>query len=47
MELLNSWTRSTVANIERTLTRADDHFDRILVGVLVLLAIALAILFVF
>jgi hypothetical protein len=47
MDLLSSWTRSTVANIERTLTHADDYFDRILVGVLVLLAIAVAILFVF
>jgi hypothetical protein len=47
MELLSSWTRSTVANIERRLSRTDDHFDRILVGVLVLLAIAIAILFLF
>jgi hypothetical protein len=47
MELLSSWTRSTVANIERTLSRADEHFDRILVGVLALLGIAIAILFLF
>ena len=47
MELLSSWTRSTVANIERTLSHADDYFDRILVAVLVLLAIAVTILFLF
>ena len=30
MELLASWTRATVANIERALARWDDYFDRIL-----------------
>jgi hypothetical protein len=46
MELLASWTRSTVANIERSLSRADMYFDRILVGVLGLLAVAVVFLFV-
>jgi len=45
MEIFVSWTRSTVANIERRLAHADDYFDRILIGVIVLLAIAVAILF--
>ena len=40
-----SWARSTVANIERVLGRSDEWFDRILVGVLVLLVIAVAFLF--
>jgi hypothetical protein len=45
MELLVSWTRSTVANIERSLSRADNYFDKILVVVLALLAVAVAFLF--
>jgi len=45
MELFVSWTRSTVANIERTLSHADDYFDRILIGVIALLALVVAILF--
>jgi len=45
MEIFASWTRSTVANIERTLSHADEHFDRILIGVLGLLAIAVLVLF--
>ncbi|MEX2100817.1 MAG: hypothetical protein WEB19_05320 [Acidimicrobiia bacterium] len=45
MELFVSWTRSTVANIERMLSHADQYFDRILMGVLGLLAIAVLVLF--
>lgn len=45
MELFVSWTRSTVANIERRLAHADDYFDRILIAVIALLAIAVAVLF--
>ena len=45
MELIVSWTRSTVSNIERLLSRADDYFDRILIGVLGLLAATVAFLF--
>ena len=45
MELFVSWTRSTVSNIERTLSHADDYFDRILIGVIALLALVVAILF--
>jgi hypothetical protein len=47
MELFLSWTRSTVANIERSLSRADEYFDRILMGVVLLLAIAVVVLFAF
>jgi hypothetical protein len=45
MQLFMSWARSTVANVERTLTRSERQFDRILVGVLILLAIAIAVVF--
>ena len=45
MELFVSWTRSTVANIERKLAHADDHFDHLLIGVIALLAIVVAVLF--
>ena len=45
MELLASWTRSTVNNIERSLSHADDYFDRILIGVLAMLAVAVIFLF--
>ena len=45
MHVFMSWARSTVANIDRNLGRAEDHFDRILLGVLVVLAVAVAFLF--
>ena len=45
MQLFMSWARSTVANVERTLTRTEHQYDRILVGVLLVLAIAIAVLF--
>jgi len=45
MSVLMSWARSTLANLEQALARSDRSFDRILVGVLVLLAIAIACLF--
>ena len=41
-----SWARSTVASVERSLGRSDHLFDRILVGVLALLAFAVVFLFV-
>ena len=47
MELFASWTRSTVANIERRLAHADDHFDHILIAVIAMLAIAVVVLFFF
>jgi hypothetical protein len=40
-----SWARSTVANMEHALGRTDHWFDRILIGVLVLLAVAIVFLF--
>ncbi len=40
MSVLMSWARSTLANVEHTLGRSDHMFDRMLIGVLVLLAIA-------
>lgn len=45
VELFVSWTRSTIARVERMLSHADDYFDRILMGVLGLLAVAVVILF--
>ena len=45
MDMFLSWARSTVANMEHTLGRSERYFDRILVGVLGALAIAIAFLF--
>jgi hypothetical protein len=45
MNVLMSWARSTVANVEHALGRTDSWFDRILIGVLVLLAVAVVFLF--
>jgi hypothetical protein len=45
MSVLMSWARSTLANVEHALGRSDAWFDRILVGVLVLLACAIALVF--
>jgi len=45
MDTFMSWARSTVANVEHTLGRSDRYFDRILVGVLVALVVAVALLF--
>lgn len=45
MHVFMSWARSTVAQVEHSLGRSDDYFDRILIGVVVLLAIAVAFLF--
>ena len=46
MSVLMSWARSTMANMEHALGRTDSWFDRILVGVLVLLAVAVVFLFI-
>jgi hypothetical protein len=46
MSVLMSWARSTLANVEHSLARSDHLFDRMLVGVLVLLAFAVVFLFV-
>jgi hypothetical protein len=46
MSVLMSWARSTLANVEHSLGRSDRWFDRMLVGVLVLLAFAIVLLFV-
>ena len=45
MSLFMSWARSTFANLEHALGRSEDWFDRILVGVLILLVVAVAFLF--
>ena len=45
MHLFMSWARSTVANVEHALGRSEDWFDRILVGVLVLLGVAVVFQF--
>lgn len=46
MSVMMSWARSTLANVEHALGRSDRWFDRMLVGVLVLLAVAVVVLFV-
>jgi hypothetical protein len=46
MSVMMSWARSTLANVEHALGRSDRMFDRMLVGVLVLLAFAVVFLFV-
>jgi len=46
MSVLMSWARSTLANVEHSLGRSDHLFDRMLAGVLVLLAFAIVLLFV-
>jgi hypothetical protein len=45
MSLFMSWARSTVANVEHALGRSGDWLDRILIGVLLLLAVAVVFLF--
>jgi len=45
MDVIMSWARSAVATVEQRLGRSERFFDRILLGVLV--ALALAIVFVF
>ncbi len=45
MSVMMSWARSTLANVEHALGRSDRWFDRVLVGVLVLLAFAVVVLF--
>ena len=45
MHVFMSWARSTVAQVERSLGRSEDYFDRILIAVVVLLAIAVVFLF--
>ena len=46
MDVFLSWARTTAANVDRTLGRSERYFDRILVGVLVALAVAIVFLFV-
>jgi len=45
MHVFMSWARSTVTHIERSLGRSENYFDRILIGVLALLVIAVLFLF--
>ena len=45
MHVFMSWARSTVTQLERSLGRSEHYFDRILIGVLVLLAVAVLFLF--
>jgi hypothetical protein len=45
MDMMMSWARSTVSNIEHKLGRGEDYFDRILIGVLALLVVAIVFLF--
>jgi hypothetical protein len=45
MHVFMSWARSTVTQFERSLGRSENYFDRILIGVLALLAVAVLFLF--
>ena len=45
MQVMFSWARSTVSEIEHKLGRVEEHLDRILLVVLVVLALAVAFLF--
>jgi hypothetical protein len=45
MSLFMSWARSTFANFEHAIGHREDRLDRILVGVVVLLAVAVVFLF--
>ena len=45
MSVFMSWARTTVASMESALGHTENWFDRILVGVLVLLAVAVVFLF--
>jgi hypothetical protein len=45
MSVLMSWARSTLANVEHRLGRSDRSFDHLLAAVLLLLAFAIAFLF--
>ncbi len=45
MDVLMSWARSTVANFEHSLGKSERYFDRILIGVLIALAVAITFLF--
>ena len=46
MSVLMSWARSTLANVEHSLGGTDRVFDRMLAGVVLLLAFAIVLLFV-
>jgi hypothetical protein len=45
MHVFMRWARSTVTQVERSLGRSEDYFDRILIGVVTLLALAIVFLF--
>jgi|GraSoiStandDraft_4_1057263.scaffolds.fasta_scaffold552236_2 hypothetical protein len=45
MHVFMSWARSTVTQVERSLGRSEEYFDRILIGVVALLALAIVFLF--
>jgi hypothetical protein len=45
MSVLMSWARSTLASVDHRLGRSDQWYDRILVGVMILLAVAIVFLF--
>ena len=45
MKVMMSWARSTMANVDTKLGDSERHFDVMLVGVIVLLALASIFLF--
>jgi hypothetical protein len=45
MKVMMSWARSTLANVDTKLGHSEEHFDYVLVGVILLLALASVFLF--
>jgi hypothetical protein len=45
MSVLMSWARSTLANVEHALHRSDHAFEKVLIGVLLLFALAIVLVF--
>jgi hypothetical protein len=45
MKVIMSWARSTLANVDAKLGQSEQHFDYLLVGVILLLALASVYLF--
>ena len=45
MNVIMSWARSTLANVDSKLGRTEHHFDMILIAVMVVLALASIFMF--
>jgi hypothetical protein len=45
MKVMMSWARSTIANVDTKLGQSERHFDYVLIGIMLLLAVASIVLF--